>query len=64
MIEKSCLDCGHRKVCERFRVFRDMAMLLLNDHSELSDEKVKEAISSVATCFGTLCVDWLSKSKL
>ena len=64
MIEKSCLDCGHSKVCERFRVFRDMVMLLLHDHPEISGEKIKEAINSVATCFGSLCVDWLSKSKL
>lgn len=64
MIEKGCLDCGHRRICGRFEGFKDITLLLLRMHPQMSDEKWKEALNSVAKCFGSLCIDWLDKSKL
>lgn len=64
MIEKSCLDCGHRKICGRFGEPKKIILLFLAEHPEqISDDELKEAISSLATCFGTICVEWLSKRK-
>ncbi len=63
MIEKSCLDCGHRKICGRFYGAKALMAMFLDGHSEMSDEKAKKAIRSVATCFGTICAEWLIEAK-
>ena len=64
MIEKSCLDCGHKKICIHFRMIKEMILRFVQKLPEMSDVIYDDTLYSAATCFGTICIDWLSKSKL